>query len=186
MDARVKYTKMIIRENLFELLKTKTIDKITVKEICNSAQINRATFYKYYDNAYDLLDKLEMEALDGLQLRIEQVHGGGVNRLMKVFRIILEEILEKKDMYLVLFSENGDKIFKERIFELCYRDNMETIRRQFPDMEKEKQEWLYFFLAEGCNGVFNRWLKNGMKEDIDDVISFLNEIIKGINSKETI
>ena len=181
MDARIRYTKMVIRENLFEILKNKTIDKITVKEICEQAQINRATFYKYYDNAYDLLDKLEMEALDGLQLKIEKISTGN-NRLMEVFRIILEEFKEKKDMYMVLFSENGDKLFRERIFDLCYRDNMETIKRQFPTIGKEKQEWMYFFLAEGCNGVLNRWIINGMREDIGDVVRFLTELIDNINN----
>jgi len=182
MDARIRYTKMIIKEKLFEILKEKTIDKITVKELCDSAQINRATFYKYYENAFDLLDKLEMDALDGLQEKIEKLNSMGDERIMQVFRIILEEVKENKDMYVVLFSENGDKLFKERIFDLCYGDNIDTIRRQFPEMDNAKQEWLYFFLAEGCNGVFNRWLVGGMKEDVDEVVAFLGKVISGINS----
>ena len=53
MDRRVKYTKMIIRETFINLLEKKNINKITVSEICKEADINRATFYRYYLDVYD-------------------------------------------------------------------------------------------------------------------------------------
>ena len=54
-DARVRYTKMMIRNSLLELLRTKPIAKITVTEICEMAGINRATFYAHYS---DVLTRL--------------------------------------------------------------------------------------------------------------------------------
>ena len=66
-DARVKYSKMIIRFNFVSLLKQKPINKITVKELCEMADINRATFYKYYMDIYDLMDNIEEEILKELQ-----------------------------------------------------------------------------------------------------------------------
>ena len=54
-DARVRYTKMVIKQCFFRLIRQKSISKITVKEICEFAQINRSTFYKYYADPYDLL-----------------------------------------------------------------------------------------------------------------------------------
>ena len=58
-DARVRYTKMMIRNSLLELLRTKPIAKITVTEICEMAGINRATFYAHYSGPSDLLHALE-------------------------------------------------------------------------------------------------------------------------------
>ena len=57
-DARVKYTKMIIEKSFVELLKVKQLNKITVKELCDLSEINRSTFYKYYDDIFDLFDKM--------------------------------------------------------------------------------------------------------------------------------
>ena len=58
-DARVRYTKMVIKNSFVELLAKKPLTKVTVKEICELSEINRATFYKYYCDPYDLLEKLE-------------------------------------------------------------------------------------------------------------------------------
>ena len=52
-DARVRYTKMMIRNSLLELLRTKPIAKITVTEICEMAGINRATFTRGEGRRYN-------------------------------------------------------------------------------------------------------------------------------------
>jgi len=56
-DARVRYTKNVIQESFFKLIKEKPINKITVKSICDLSEINRATFYKYYTDPFDLMKK---------------------------------------------------------------------------------------------------------------------------------
>ena len=48
MDRRTKYTKKIIKDTLIKLLSEKEIKKVTVSEICAIADVNRATFYRYY------------------------------------------------------------------------------------------------------------------------------------------
>ena len=64
MDRRTKYTKKVIRETFIDLLSEKDISKVTVSEICKIADINRATFYRYYLDVFDLLDKMEDEFVD--------------------------------------------------------------------------------------------------------------------------
>ena len=46
LDRRTVYTRMVIKTALFDLLAEKQLSKITVKEICERAQINRAPFYR--------------------------------------------------------------------------------------------------------------------------------------------
>jgi AcrR family transcriptional regulator len=61
LDRRVKYTKKVLKESLVEILEKKNIDKITIKEICEKADINRSTFYTHYYDQYDLLHQIENE-----------------------------------------------------------------------------------------------------------------------------
>ncbi|MDO4475727.1 MAG: TetR/AcrR family transcriptional regulator C-terminal domain-containing protein [Lachnospiraceae bacterium] len=178
MDARVRYTKMVVRNAVLELLEEKDIARITVKSICDLAQINRATFYKYYDNPQDLLQKIEAEVLDELQEKICQTRE---QNLAVVFRIVLNDILNRKELYLTLFSEHGDVQFKERLFNLCYGNNMVTIRHYFPALSPSKQEWVYYFIAEGCSGLLNRWIATGMQESPEELIDFLMKTIGAIN-----
>lgn len=56
IDARVRYTRMITEQSFLELLKQKPVSKITVTELCELAQINRATFYKHYLDVQDLME----------------------------------------------------------------------------------------------------------------------------------
>ena len=60
-DARTRYTQMQIKKSFLTLMRERPMSKITVKSICELAEINRATFYKYYADPYDLLDKLQLE-----------------------------------------------------------------------------------------------------------------------------
>ena len=48
-NRRTAYTKTAIRRTFFELLEEKDFDKISVREICQRADINRSTFYRHYD-----------------------------------------------------------------------------------------------------------------------------------------
>lgn len=178
MDARVRYTKKVIKETFFTLLKDKPLSKITVSEICEQAQINRATFYKHYDNQFDLLEKLETELLDSLQSSIE----ARKNRTIEnAFEAVLVHLKTNYDAYQILFSENGDTTFMQRILSVCYNENMAIIKDIFPDLDETRQNWLFYFLAEGCNGMLKNWIEGGMKEDISLLVDFSSKIVTTLN-----
>lgn len=54
-NRRVRMTKQIIQDSLVELLHTKPIEKISVSELCQLADVNRTTFYNHYGSQYDVL-----------------------------------------------------------------------------------------------------------------------------------
>ena len=59
MDSRVRYTKKAIAGAFLERLEEKPVNRITVREVCDGAGINRSTFYKYYHDCFDLMEQLE-------------------------------------------------------------------------------------------------------------------------------
>ena len=61
MDIRVQKTKGNIYDAFMEIRSKKELEKITVKELCEAAKINKSTFYVYYKDIYDLSDKIENE-----------------------------------------------------------------------------------------------------------------------------
>lgn len=179
MDARVRYTKQVIKEQMAALLKEKSIARITVKELCQRAEINRATFYKYYDNPYDLMDKMMQELLDELE---EKILREKPKNFRDVFYVVLEDIQRNFTYYQLLFSANGDEKFRKRLFSLCYGDNIRTIRNLFPDMPQARQEWLYYFVANGCNGILMDWIKNGRQEPVEELVRFAGDLVLTINT----
>ena len=178
MDVRVKITNLMIREAFFSILKQKPLSKVTVKEICTAAGVNRSTFYKYYKDTYDLLEQIEDELIDNLQLHLAHINKSG---LSDIFTTILTDISEKRETYILLFSESEGKLFRERLFSLCYEDNKKVILEFFPKLPEEKQEWLYYFIADGCNSVLRQWIHGGFKQSIEEMVEFLQELINTIN-----
>ncbi|WP_338121478.1 hypothetical protein [Halalkalibacterium halodurans] len=47
LDRRKKYTRMVLKESLMKLMQEKPLSNITIKEICDLADINRSTFYSH-------------------------------------------------------------------------------------------------------------------------------------------
>lgn len=61
--------KKLLTQALTQLLQEKQINEITVKELTDLADMNRGTFYLYYKDMFDMLEKIEdgmFEALDAI------------------------------------------------------------------------------------------------------------------------
>jgi len=156
------------------LLEKKPLNKITVKELCEAAQINRATFYKYYADAYDLMDKIEEEILGEFQKTLNLSIGSGIRRTLVG---ILEKMKENGSLYVVLFSENGDRDFALKIFRMCYAEFEEYINQKFPLLSSSQRSWVYVYTAQGASGILHYWIKDKMREPADEVAGFVDRLI---------
>lgn len=173
-DARVRYTKMIIQVNFISKKKKKPLNKITVKEICTLAEINRATFYKYYADAYDLMEKIEDEMLLELQETMQtSIHDG----VSKTLTRILEKMKEDYSVYAALFSNNGDTNFPMKIFRMCYGKFEGYIHKKYPNLSEAQRAWIYVYTAQGSSGILNCWISDGLKETPADVAKFIEQLI---------
>jgi len=177
-DARVRYTKMVIKNSFIKLLKKQPVNKITVKDVCELAEINRATFYKHYTDCFDLLKQIEDEMIAELGQLVE---GVSHKNHTDMFRKMFSKIKEGGELYITIASEYGDSTFPNRILNLCYEQMYPSLENQFPNMTKTKQEWLYYFSASGCSGVLNHWINTGMKEDASELSKFIGDLLYRIS-----
>ena len=66
-SRRVKMTQKLLKDSLIELMEQKNIRQISIKEICEQADVSRSTFYTYYGSQYDLLDAIRKEIIEANQ-----------------------------------------------------------------------------------------------------------------------
>ena len=134
-DARVRYTKMMIRSSFIELLREKPVAKISVTELCERAGINRATFYAHYADPSDLLRSIEDEILNDLSIG------------------------ENADVCSVLLSSSGDAGFQAKVVDAVEQPFLASFRH---GGSREVAEYFYTFAADGCVGMLKKWLAGGM------------------------
>lgn len=159
-DARVRYTKMVIKEGLLKLMAEKPIQKITVKELCEQAQINRATFYTHYRDPYDLLEKIENELFDDMASTVISKMDD-IDELMKrVFMVIGNNF----ELCRILFSENGDRTFVKRVMDVSRELTIAAWRGQYPRATTQQIEYLYAFVVGGSGAVVEQWIRSGEQE----------------------
>ena len=70
MDIRVIKSKKAINDAFLLLRAKKELKKITVKELCEKAMVNKSTFYSHYNDIFDLEDKIEKSGRIKKQCRI--------------------------------------------------------------------------------------------------------------------
>src|SRR5512135_1559032 len=66
LDPRVVRTRQMLRDALVELIEEKGFDALTVQDITDRAELNRATFYLHYRDRQDLLENSLRDAIDEL------------------------------------------------------------------------------------------------------------------------
>jgi AcrR family transcriptional regulator len=181
-DRRVKYTKMVLRESFIKLLEKKEISQISIKEICEDADINRATFYTHYSDQHDLLRKIENELLDNINDHLEEFDQRNENMdTILTTEKIFEYLKENANLCKLLLSERGDFSFQKKIMILVY----DKIISEITDnnmITKEDAEYVYSFTITGCVGIVQKWLDEDMKKSAHFMAQMVIKLTVGLIS----
>ncbi len=163
LDARVKYTKLMIRNSFISLLKEKALAKVTVTDICNLAEINRATFYAHYKDPFDLMESLENELMENIVDILSSSICSGNTELDKILPNILTFMQSQSDICLVLMSDLSSTSFVKRCMELIEDGFVSTWTSRY-DVSEDLADQLFLYGAMGSVGLLHRWLNSDKPE----------------------
>ncbi len=157
-DNRVQYTKSTLKSALLSILKTKPIAKVTIKELCEQAHLNRGTFYLHYNEPNDILKEIEEDFvtthLGKYSPYVNSAYDTAI--LSKLFL----SMIENRELCLTLMGPNGAPQFTERIKHLMRPSLLEDWRREFPEYSLEDLEFSYEFIFPGATNLILQWLRN--------------------------
>ncbi len=164
-DRRVRRTKKILTQALTELMQVKSINEITVKELTDLADMNRGTFYLYYRDIFDMLEKIEdglFRDLDALMVlhRQEMACDRAKPILLDLFRFIGEN----REMCRVLLSPHGDMNFLQRLYEVIREKSHVIMKDRFSGTDEEDFNYRYAFAVFGCAGLIRAWVNRDCAE----------------------
>ena len=171
IDRRVKYTKGILKETLIHLMAENHISKISVKKICDIADVNRSTFYAHYDNQYDLLSHIERETIEDIHTFIFKEKSRQVT-LRTMLCLILEYAAQNTELFRILLNERSDSSFRKEIIKLV--QELALVETQIGhESNAHIIEYIQLFLITGSLSILDKWLEDGMVESIDELADLL-------------
>lgn len=173
--SSIRSNKMI-KKAFIELMKEKDIDKITVVDIVEKADLSRNTFYAHFQDVRAVSEELEREFVIKLNDYLDEaVEKKEINNPLPLLFRIARFIDKDKEMNAILISSKQagyllDKvkgILIERVIE-----NMDTLPI------KDKTGFLIYmeYTANGALGLYTKYLKNEIDMSIEDISRTINRI----------
>ncbi len=161
MDRRVRRTRAMLGQALKELLLEKDYDAITVQEITDRADLNRATFYLHYGRKEELLTEMLESQFDELVARIEaETTGQYFWESPLSAQIVYEHIAARAPLYKVLFGERGQGFVINRLLKYMARYDEAQLRQIMPEGAPVALVAYHFAGALFATAVW--WLENDM------------------------
>ena len=155
-DRRVQYTKRVLREAVQELLKIKSIDEVTIKEVCELADINRGTFYLHYTQPRDILKEIENSFIQENMATFDDYWEN--QRDMGMMAKIFTCIVENKELCRILMGENGDPQFLRSLENLARTAILDEWQKEFPMHKREHLDFLYDYVFTGSMRLILKWI----------------------------
>ncbi|MCV3763214.1 TetR family transcriptional regulator [Companilactobacillus farciminis] len=169
MDIRRRYTRKIINQTFFSLLKKRDIDKVTVSEICKECNINRSTFYRNYHDIYDIVDQFFQE----ITTEILKSFSSDDLSMDQKFTLVFSKLYEHKDSFMLLKKKRLLKRLNSPIFNAtnhAFGNNFSS------------SEW--YFLFYGFSGLIKYWFDQDMNVSVSEMSKIsMNLFSKFISSK---
>ncbi|WP_188205576.1 TetR/AcrR family transcriptional regulator [Alkalibacillus aidingensis] len=181
LDRRKKYTRMMLKESLISLLTNQSISKITVKEICARADINRSTFYTHYHDQYDLLAKIEEEIIADLNNYLSSYNFTGEQESIQMTEKLIEYITSKKEIFQVLLNDHVDLTFEKRVMDVA-RQFLIKNWEEMVSFGYEQSEYLSTFVVSGAINVIKEWIEKDMDQSPKEMAEMINNFTnKGLS-----
>lgn len=179
-DRRIKYTKMVIRDSFIALLENKPIENITIKAICEEADINRTTFYMHYTDQYALLQSIKQDLYNNIQTYLSQLgqdpaDPNALRQAEKIFDYLKENARVTK----LLLSERGDFMFQKQVMQLVYDLIMNQLRIA-KSISTQDAEYVYEYAITGCVGIVQKWLNEDMQKSTKTMAKMVVNMTLGL------
>lgn len=154
----------------------KSIYKVSIRELCEKAEINRSTFYKYYGSQFDLLTEMEDDVISLIMESLAEDADKGSHSLSEMCRYLEDNI----ELARLLINNNVDPQFPEKVFALPQVRHM--IDRVLGDKYTQTEhEYISSFLTYGSYQIVRAWINKEKRESPEEIADLiLNRIIKTV------
>ncbi len=170
-NRRSQMTKMLFRTSLMELMTEKSINKITIKDICNGADLNHSTFYLHYTDRHNLLQDVENEVIEKILQYIKKMDADV--DVIHYIATLFDYLKENKKMAVTLFNNPEAHAFQTMF--------VEKIKEQIKEFETNdfspvKEKYVYIYTMQGCFNLIREWINSEFDLSSNDVAELIIQL----------
>ena len=188
-ESRYFNTAIRMDEALITLLEKKDFEYITIKEICETAGVNRSTFYLHYENTFDLLQETTRYILDKhfayYSSDTKEITARFANAELKDLLFITSEYLVP---YLTFIKDN-QRVFRVSIKNFNSLSLNDVYRKMFeyifnPILERfnvpeNKRSYMIKFYLTGVYAIVTEWLDRNCSDDMETITEVIIDCVMG-------
>ncbi len=173
-NQRTRLSKMLLKNALMDLLQEKnSVNKISVRELCNRAELNRSTFYAHYNEPKDLLFEIENDLLEATEEHLKKIgaeNDAGAHRYILSF---LQYIKENDKPFRILLVDSADPEFRSRFIQQSIIQFIDNLRITLP---KELEQYIFSYILNGNTGIIVQWIRSGYAVNENTIVDLLFSI----------
>ena len=171
-NRRVQYTVSQFKAALLQILATKSLDEVTVTEICRQADLNRGTFYLHFASPLALFEQIETDLLNEIQPYLSVK----IDDMIKMLVPILKVITQHPQAATIILA-NPDSTVLDKIVRPIQTQTQARYQAWYREADPKQLAYYYAFFVQGAEGVLTMWLKQGMKESPEQIAKVIENVV---------
>lgn len=184
-NQRTRISKMLLKEAMLDLLEEKkSAQKISVRELCERAELNRSTFYAHYDEPKALLTEMEDELLSSAQGYLNQIGKADDINAYSYILSFLQYIRKNDREYRILLVDSVDADFKNKFLYVAAGQLIDNFNIEF---RPEDEQYVFSYILNGSSSVIVQWIRSGYSVDENMLVQLLfkmnKNLLEGVTTK---
>lgn len=171
-----QFTKEEIIKSFTRLLNEKSLDKITVTEIVKDCNINRNTFYYYFEDIYDLIR--EVFLIEGSKfLKKWPIY----ESWQDVFLDVMDFLLDNDEAIYSVYNSLAKNRLERFLYDITDELMIGYVEKESQGLSvsEEDKRVISDFYKFALAGIVLDWIDRGMKDEPKKIVDNLNRVLDG-------
>ena len=183
-DRRVRKSKRAIKQAFIHLLTENNLDRITIQQISDLADVNRGTFYLNYEDKYALLDEMENEQIEKIKgfvdIRKMDLSTKTSDRFIedfanKVIKNVITHIEQNMEFYQVILNLERKSQIEEQLADIV-RSNIKHLIGNKDNVFGIPENYYLSYVVGSMMSMIKYWVSDENRVSVEELVNYVSTI----------
>ena len=183
-DRRVRKSKRAIKQAFIQLLKENNLDRITIQQISDLADVNRGTFYLNYEDKYALLDEMENEQIEKIKgfvdIRKMDLSTKTSDRFIedfanKIIKNVITHIEYNIEFYQVILNLERKSQIEEQLADIV-RSNIKHLIGNKDNVFGIPENYYLSYVVGSMMSMIKYWVSDENRVSVEELVNYVSTI----------